>query len=309
MVPPSGDPATLLKLASQLEMAASGAHSLGGSTADTVTLVREAAQWTGSGATAASDLASDLGSKMTGTSEPLLQIASAVRTYADDLQNAQQAVDAYNLSVADQVMAAGSPGYEQEMQTLGDAATNAVTTWQQSATKAASTITEAADELGGTFKLPPDDGITLAGTGTGTGTGIFQPTDDVPGQDIVDMPGIGPTLSVNLPGDVVTSLKNFASTDDGEDDGTTPDDPGAEGGYVGPATPEDIEEWEKDNPVIPGEGIQLQPGTQTSVDESGRLIVQAPPNVDGKSLVIVSQRMPDGSNDTSGSYWVKSPPS
>ena len=305
MVPPAGDPATLLKLASQLEMAASGAHSLGGSTADTMTLVREAAQWTGSGATVASDLASDLGSKMTGTAEPLLQIASAVRSYADDLQAAQQAVGAYNLSVADQTMAAGSPGYAEEMQTLGDAATKAMTTWQQSATKAASTITEAADQLGGTFKLPPADGISLAGTGTG----ILQPTDDVPGQDIVDLPGIGPTLSVSLPGDLVTSLKNFASTHDGEDDGTTPVDSGTEGENLGPATPEDIEEWERDNPVIPGEGIQLQPGTQTSVDESGRLIVQAPPNEDGKSLVIVSERLPDGSDDTSGSYWVKSPSS
>jgi len=239
---------------------------------------------------------------MTGTSEPLLQIASAVRTYADDLQAAQQAVGAYNLSVADQAMAAGSPGYAQEMQALGDAATKAVSTWQQSATTAASTITEATDELSGTFKLPPEDGISLAGTGTG----ILQPTGDAPRPDIVDLPGIGPTLSVSLPADVLTSLRNFASTHDGEDDGTTPADSGTEGENVGPATPQDIEEWEKNNPVIPGEGIQLQPGTQTSVDESGRLIVQAPPNEDGKSLVIVSERLPDGSNDTSGSYWVKS---
>jgi hypothetical protein len=149
---PNGDPGALYSYATQLEMAATGASSLGTDTPATMSSIQQKAKWTGQAATVCLALGGDLGSGVADTSVPLRTMAAAVRSYAGALSNAQAKVSAYNRSATDAEVAGWTDaGTSAVMQAAASDAQTALTAWQQAGDQAASQVASATKQLGDVF--------------------------------------------------------------------------------------------------------------------------------------------------------------
>jgi hypothetical protein len=343
MAPPSGDPGLLLTFATQLDAAAKGTASLSASTGQAMTSIREKAQWSGNAATSAMALSKDLGAGEAAMAPPLQRIATAVRGYAAALSDAQVKVATYNLWSLDEAMPdGGGPAYTADLKAASSAATTALNAWSAAGEEAAKVIADAASELADVFPpggpvqsfletLPaqalPD--IVLPVTiGTGS-SGILvttlagdlgtQPADAPPTADLgqptaVNLPGLGPTALVTLPGANLGQLINASmeGKDEGEEeepqDGTPADDDeddpfgvgtvqpfpdAAPSAGTGEAPGVETPTLQEVNEVLDG----AQPfGPDSNVTYVGEyqgeprtFVVHGPADADGSSVVVVVQ--------------------
>ena len=103
----AGDPALLEQLADELTRQAGQSGDLAVTTAGTANEIRGGAQWTGSAADAYTTFTTAMSRGMGRTTQPLADIASAVRGYAGYLRAAQQQAAAYDAAVR-QAQASGA---------------------------------------------------------------------------------------------------------------------------------------------------------------------------------------------------------
>jgi uncharacterized protein YukE len=148
---PAGDPAALEQLASQLEVAAHGAASLGEGTGEVTAQVRSAAQWTGDAADAYTAFTGNLATGATRTGVPLGQIAAAVREYAVTLRTAQNKVTGYAAAVRDAQATGNHPAVLASAQVAGQDAATAITVQQTAGDRAAALVRQAGKELADPF--------------------------------------------------------------------------------------------------------------------------------------------------------------
>jgi hypothetical protein len=149
---PDGDADELHDYATRLEMAAASASGLGADTSETISAIQQKAAWTGPDATASLALSDDLGAGVAETAAALVTIATAVRTYARALGNAQALVGVYNRSAAKAELAGGrDPEADAVMQAAARDAQVAMSALESADGQAAAQIASATAQLGGAF--------------------------------------------------------------------------------------------------------------------------------------------------------------
>jgi hypothetical protein len=199
---PGGDAAKLLELADQLDSAASGTTGLSSSTRQAMS---STPSWTGDAADAAEALGDDLTDGVAGVLPPLQRISTAIRSYADTLSTAQEKVNSYNLSVADESMTGTSESDVLiPMQAAAQDAQSALDALDTAGDRAASEIQAATAELQGVFQTDGPVRDYLASLPAGMDPYSTAPEPGEPGWiGITDPPGdLGPGIFGDPPGDL-----------------------------------------------------------------------------------------------------------
>jgi uncharacterized protein YukE len=246
---PEGDPAALEELAARLQMAASGAGSLGASTRQVTTQVRSDAQWTGDGADAFTSYGDDLGQGAGAAEGPMSRIATAVQDYAGYLRTAQQEAQNYT-SLAQAAQATSDGGLISEAELAGEKAQAAISAWQEAGSRAASQVSAAAGDLSDVFGNGPVRGW-IAG-------------NSVPGS-LADIPGAGDPLGPDANGTPIGEFgPDINDPPIGEFGPDVNDPPLGEFGPDVPVTP--VGEF---GPDVLGPGIFGTPGGEFGPGSSG----------------------------------------
>jgi uncharacterized protein YukE len=156
---PSGSPGQLETLADALDQHASRVTDMSRATGTVTGLVRTDAEWTGQAADSYSQFTSEFSNRIGQVAPPLNQIASAARSYASALRNAQQQVTAYNNIVESPAATSGqiTPALLQAAYAAQDTANQACAACQTAGTQAAGQVKSATAQLTAVFKADPSD--------------------------------------------------------------------------------------------------------------------------------------------------------